>query len=372
MTRFVAFMCLTFGLVMHGMFLKWGLRLQNALGLFKLVVLCLVALTGMLHVTGTPGFELQDGVDIPNNFSRETLWEGSGTSFNALVTGMMYVLWSFDGYSSANYVLSEVHNPVWTIKRAAPAAMIAVTLVYMFVNLAYFSVVSKRDILNGGQIAAALFFGNLFGPVAEKALSVVIALSALGNVLAVLFIHSRVIRELGREGILPYSSFFASNEPFNAPLPGLFAQWLISSFILISVPPGDAFLFMLNMPSYILALTNTSLAIGLLMLYTSAYRVWNWSPPFRASKWIIIFYLAANLFLVSVPFVPPTPGTELYTHLPYWAHGVVAWLMSFFGITFWYHQFVWLPQRRGYQLERKLVLQNDGTSRITFHNVAFK
>jgi amino acid transporter len=61
---------------------------------------------------------------------------------------------SFDGYSSANYVLSEVHNPVWTIKRAAPAAMIAVTLVYMLVNLAYFSVVSKRDILDGGQVAA--------------------------------------------------------------------------------------------------------------------------------------------------------------------------------------------------------------------------
>lgn len=40
------------------------------------------------------------------------------------------------------------------MKRAAPAAMIAVTLVYMLVNLAYFSVVSKRDILEGGEIVA--------------------------------------------------------------------------------------------------------------------------------------------------------------------------------------------------------------------------
>jgi amino acid transporter len=159
---------------------------------------------------------------------------------------MMYVMWSFDGYSSANYVLSEVRDPVWTIKRAAPAAIIAVTFVYMLANLAYFSVVSKRDILEGGQIVAALFFGNLFGPATEKVLSLVISLSALGNVLTVFFTQSRVIQELGREGILPYSSFFASSEPFNAPLPGLSAQWLIASLILISIPPGDAFLFMLN------------------------------------------------------------------------------------------------------------------------------
>lgn len=94
-------------------------------------------------------------------------------------------------------------------------------------------------------------------------LSLIMSLSALGNVLTVLFTQGRgesriyiylhlingsqlVIQELGREGILPYSSFFASNEPFQAPLPGLFALWLVSSVIMISVPPGDAFSFMLN------------------------------------------------------------------------------------------------------------------------------
>lgn len=78
---------------MHGVFLKWGLRLQNALGFFKLVVLCLIALTGVLHAFDVPGFQLQDGVDIPRNFTRETFWEGSGTSINAFVTGMMNVIW---------------------------------------------------------------------------------------------------------------------------------------------------------------------------------------------------------------------------------------------------------------------------------------
>ena len=55
-----------------------------------------------------------------------------------------------------------------------------------------------------------------------------------------------VIQELGREGILPFSSIFASNRPFNAPLAGLFAEYFVSCIYLIVVPPGDAYNFLIN------------------------------------------------------------------------------------------------------------------------------
>lgn len=58
--------------------------------------------------------------------------------------------------------------------------------------------------------------------------------------------YGTVVQELGREGVLPLSSFFASNKPFNAPLAGLFAQWLISMIIMVAAPPGDAYLFIVN------------------------------------------------------------------------------------------------------------------------------
>lgn len=89
-------------------------------------------------------------------------------------------------------------------------------------------------------------------------------MSTLGNILAVLFTHGRgmfeyllrcgwylklsssVVQELGREGVLPFSSIFASNKPFSAPFAGLFEQWLVTSGLVLLVPPGDAYLFMLN------------------------------------------------------------------------------------------------------------------------------
>ena len=50
--------------------------------------------------------------------------------------------------------MSEVKNPIRTIKIAAPLAIISVTIVYFLANIAYFSAVPKEDILNGGRIVA--------------------------------------------------------------------------------------------------------------------------------------------------------------------------------------------------------------------------
>ena len=55
-----------------------------------------------------------------------------------------------------------------TIKRAAPLAMISVTAVYMLVNVAYYAVVDKEEILGSGRIVAALYFGRLWGVSAER------------------------------------------------------------------------------------------------------------------------------------------------------------------------------------------------------------
>ena len=78
------------------------------------------------------------------------------------------MLRSFIGYSNANYSLSEVKNPVRTMKLAAPLAMISISIVYFLVNIAYLAVVSKEEILGSGRIAAALFFGRLWGPQTER------------------------------------------------------------------------------------------------------------------------------------------------------------------------------------------------------------
>lgn len=54
-----------------------------------------------------------------------------------------------------------------------------VTIIYVLVNLAYFAVVSREDML--GAVAIAVIFGNkVFGPVAWT-IPIFVALSCFGN-----------------------------------------------------------------------------------------------------------------------------------------------------------------------------------------------
>ena len=233
--RGVGLACITAAFLVHGLALKWGLRLQNALGVIKLIVLLIIIVSGFAALGG----HLK--IDKPHNF--DNAFAGTTGSPYGVVNALYNVIWSYIGYSNANYSMSEMKNPIRTLKIAAPTALACVGVLYMLANVAYFAAVPKEEILSSGRILAASFFRNVFGPKAERAMSVFVALSAFGNVLSVIFSQGRLVQELGREGILPFSRLWASNRPFNAPFMGLFEHWLVSVIIMLAPPPGDAYNF---------------------------------------------------------------------------------------------------------------------------------
>ncbi|KLO05674.1 amino acid transporter [Schizopora paradoxa] len=365
-TRSIGVLALTSAFLIHATNLKFGLRLQNALGIFVLGVLFFIALAGILNLLGAPGFKQGDG---GKNLQWDNLWTGTRLEANGFVIALYNVIWSFVGYRNANYALSEVRDPVRTLKRAAPLAIIVITVLYLLVNIAYLAVVPREELENGGQVVAALFFRNLFGKQSERVVSAIIALSVYGNMLALLFAGGRVVQELARECILPFSEFFASNKPFGTPFAGLFWQWAFSCILTVAPPPGDAFDFIVQvnmLPSSVASLLVTG---GLLFLhspYAKARTAWAWDPPFKAWRSVTVFFFASNLFLVIVPLVPPAPGMEVFANLPYWLPVVAALGIGGLGAAYWYMYWVYLPSRGGYKLEKMFLVQEDGVSRSVF------
>ncbi|KAJ7092139.1 hypothetical protein C8R44DRAFT_891196 [Mycena epipterygia] len=266
--RLTAILWLTFSLAMIGVFGKWGARLQNALGTFNFGILAGIALLGLLSLVGVPRFVIRPGYKTPHNFaSWDALWSGSRSDPNSLVTALYNIIWSFIGYSNANYALPEVKDPVRTIKRAAPLAIQSVAAVYMLVNIAC---------LQGALLR------NLFGPAIERALSAEpCALSALGNISPCS--SRKACAELGREGIFPFSAFFASSKPLCAPLAVLYA-------------------------------------ISVTMM------LWARDLPFRVPRVVVALFFAANVFLTLAlaPLLPPALGQKMFKHIPYYMHFVVT------------------------------------------------
>ncbi|KAF9483255.1 high affinity methionine permease [Pholiota conissans] len=340
--RLVGFACITFALLIHGVALKWGLRLQNFLGIFKILVLIIVIITGFVALGG------HMKIDKPHNFTNA--FEGTTASASSFCLSLYNVIWSYIGFSNVNYALAEVKNPKRTIRIAGPLAIGVVTILYMLANIAYFAGASKEDITGSGRLVAALLFRNVYGPRAERALSVFVALSALGNVLSVIFSQGRVNQELGREGILPFGKFWGSNRPFNAPLAGLALHWAICLIVIFALPPGDAYNFVINVISYPLSVINAAISFGIIYLHFFPYSDWT-----RVSLPALIaaaFFGAVNVFLFVVPLTAPPPSAEPYTTMPYWTHAVAGWVVFGIGFLYWV---VWaqiLPRVFGYQLHR--------------------
>ena len=107
-TRLAGVSCVTFATITHGTRPAWGVRLQNSLGVLKLIALCAIALSGLAALARLPGFKLEEVCpqilpqaiysrcfpQPPRNYEWSHMWEGSlKGGVSAFVTGLFTVVW---------------------------------------------------------------------------------------------------------------------------------------------------------------------------------------------------------------------------------------------------------------------------------------
>lgn len=356
---------ITFAFLVNGINVKCGLYLANFLGLFKIGIIVFISITGWVALGG--GIK-NDHFKDPHNF--KNAFHGPTPTGFGIVNALYNVIWSFVGYSNANYALGEIKDPIRVLRIAAPTALVVIAVLYMLVNIAYYAVVPADEIAGSGLIAVASFFEYAFGPSARKASSVFVALCTLGNVLSVIFSQGRIIQQLGREGSLPFSKFFATSKPFNSPFVGLFQHWVICVITIVAPPAGDAYNFVLNLISYPLNVVNTAVALGLLYTKWEAHKGrTSWHPPIKAHWTIVLFFFLSSLYLIVAPYIPPQDGQTVYKELPYYIHSVVTWGVFAVGAAYWVIWTKILPKLFGYELACKEVLGEDGFWRNEFYKI---
>ena len=182
--RTFAVCLLTVITIIHGCFLKTGIWIQDILAWVKIGLMAFIAILGVvaLFLPRTGSRQNAETLSLPQ------LFRGSNWDLVALSTSIFKVSYSFAGYDNVNNVLNEVKNPVQTLKTMAPAALLTVTMFYLMLNIAYFIVVPLEEIKASGELIAALFFDRIFGPsIGSTVLSILVAISAAGNVMVVTF-----------------------------------------------------------------------------------------------------------------------------------------------------------------------------------------
>ncbi|KAF8156097.1 amino acid transporter [Crassisporium funariophilum] len=352
--RGIALGVIFFVTILHGLIPRFGVILMNALSLFKIVILLFIVITGWLVLSGKTHIQ-NPHANFHNAFA------GSSHSSNDYATATFKVLNAYAGWSNVNYVLNDVKDPVRTLKIAGPLGLGICAVLYLLANVAYFAAATKDEIKKSGVTVASLFFGKVFGTEAEKALSVFVALSALGNVITVTYAASRVNQELAKEGVpLPFGNkFWASNWPTGkSPLPGLIIHLIPSVIIILGPPPAVAYPFILDVEGYPQQIINLFIVCGLFWL---RWRKPNVHRPFTVWRPLALFFLAAAIFLIIAPFLHPANKVGDTPPLPYYLYCLVGIAIMLFGVLYWAVWRVILPQFFGYELVPRKEVLEDGT-----------
>ncbi|KAI0303719.1 amino acid/polyamine transporter I [Multifurca ochricompacta] len=344
---------------------KLSLRAVNALSIFKVLSLVFVAVTGVAVLAGL--------TRISEPFANfHNIWQGSTTSPNSLAMALVKTNFAYTGWSNAFNVLGEVKgtSPVRTVRNAGLISLGIVMVLFFTVNVAYISAVPLDEIKGSGQLVGALFFKHVFGEHwASKILPVLVALSCVGNIVSIsnqLTVgQARILREVARQGLLPYPTFFASIRPLGTPLGPVALKYALTVLVISVLPARDAFNFLLDLASYPGLVFDAATAIGLWRLRARRAREGLLKSPFQVWNIAVVLWLLKCTLLLVLPWVPPESG---HADVSFWyaTYCVVGIVLLLLCALYYYVWIVLMPKIGGYEIVEEEVELAGGaiTSRL--------
>lgn len=153
---------------------------------------------------------------------------------------LVFVLLTFGGWNEAAYVSAEIRGGPRTMVRVIVASMAALTAIYLLVNLALLQGLGLRALADS-KTAAADLLGLAFGPWAQKALGLFVAIAALTSINATMIVGARTNFALGRDW-RTLRMLGRWRAQAGSPTPALWAQAGISAaLVLLAMGEGDGF-----------------------------------------------------------------------------------------------------------------------------------
>ena len=111
---------------------------------------------------------------------------------------LVFVLLTFGGWNEAAYISAELKGGPRTMVRVILASMLTLTVIYLLVNTALLLGLGLNG-LSQSKTAAGDLLGLAFGPWAQKALGLFVAIAALTSINATMFVGARTNFAVGSD-----------------------------------------------------------------------------------------------------------------------------------------------------------------------------
>ncbi|KAF2272400.1 uncharacterized protein EI97DRAFT_445851 [Westerdykella ornata] len=410
--RGLAMVVVTLACMLHAFTRRGGIILNNIVVVVKVLILCAFPVMAICVLAG-----VTDTNHAAENMRPSNAFANVHSNVDGYVQGTLAILYAYNGYNQANYVLCEISRPRKTLVRGIVIAMI---------------VVSKEQQLTTPDIALQ-FLINIFGRTrAPKLLAFFTTVNSLGNIIGMTFAASRVKQEIAKEGVIPLAKFFGENRvlfrarrrrgtphqdhraspsnPSNAPLSAvqqvehgreptpygaLLLHWLFAMLLILLTWPTSkpiyAYRILVNLYSYVTDVIP-SFALGIGMLCLRAFT--NWSTKSPVPGWLSVcaaaLFTASNGFPLVAIWVPPITAGEggdaaaaaaaaaaarnIIPGFPWYITGTLSFALILCSVGYWVvFRFVWprVGVRRGkeFVVEREPVFRVVDGVRVEWHEI---
>lgn len=139
--------------------------------------------------------------------SCEGVPDSAKLGINGFGAAMLGALWGYNGWAVIALVGGEIKNPARTIPRALIGGTLTVIVLYLFINAAYFYVLSPMEVASVAESSsvASEAASRYFGPWVAALMSAGLMISAYGTLHTTMLSGPRVPFALARAGLLPES-----------------------------------------------------------------------------------------------------------------------------------------------------------------------
>ena len=218
----------------------------------------------------------------------------------ALALALQPVISTYDGWHSPIYFAEEFERPQEHLPRSLLGGVLAVTAIYVLVNLALLHVLPLAD-LAGSALPAAEAAIRLFGASGGQVITSLALLSVLGLINASIMSAPRVLYGLARDGLMPLAPALTRLNGGGTPLAGLLLTSAVTGLLVLS---GD-FQTLLSIAAILYVALYLSGFVSLLVL---RQREPELERPFNAwgQPWIALLLVAGSLaFLIGAVLGDP-------------------------------------------------------------------
>lgn len=277
--RLLAALCISILTFVNAMSVRAATRIQDIFTVAKLFALLTIIGTGIVMIGMGETEYLELGM------------ESTSSDVGKISLSLYSGLFAYAGWNFLNFVTEEMKDPFKNLPRAIYISIPIVTAVYVFANVAYFTVISPQEMLASNAVAVT--FGNKLFGVMAWIIPIFVALSTFGGVNGLLFTSGRLFFVGARQGHLPDLMAMISVNHYT-PMPALLFTGGMSLLMLVS---NDIFA-LINYMSFVQWLSVGASVLGMVYLRFTKPKM---PRPIQFPLIIPFTFLIAVLFLLVVP-----------------------------------------------------------------------